>query len=295
MPSAPSPRQYCRILPAWVAAAVIAAAATGALAQPAEPVSGRELLHDGGVAIDVLVDGTGPAIVLLPSSQRDSLDFDVVSRQIARAGYRVLRPQPRGMGRSRGPMEGLNLSVLARDVVLAIDRLGGGRAVIVGHAYGHFVARVADLEHPPRVRGLVVVGAAAKVFPQGMVESLAIAADPGKPREERLKQLQFSMFAPGNDASSWLDGWHPELRDAYRRAGATPSKDVWWPVSNAPILDLQGAEDPWRPPATRNELKDILGDKVTVQVIPRAGHALIPEQPSAVSEAIVGWVRTLQP
>jgi len=274
---------------------MMAAAAGGAFAQAAEPTSGRELLRDGGVAIDVLVDGSGPAVVLLPSSQRDSLDFDEVARQIARAGYRVLRPQPRGMGHSRGPMEGLDLSILARDVVLAIDRLGGGRAVIVGHAYGHFVARVVDLEHPSRVRGVVVLGAAARVFPKGMVESLAVAADPGKPREERLKQLQFSMFAPGNDASSWLEGWHPALREAYRKAGATPSKDVWWPVSNAPILDLQGGEDPWRPPATRNELKDVLGDKVTVRVIPRAGHALIPEQPAAVSEAIVEWIRALQP
>jgi len=274
---------------------MMAVAATGVLAQAVAPTSGRELLQDGGVAIDVLVDGTGPAVVLLPSSQRDSLDFDKVARQIARAGYRVLRPQPRGMGNSRGPMEGLNLSVLARDVVLAVDRLGGGRAVIVGHAYGHFVARVADLEHSSRVRGIVVLGAAAKVFPKGMVESLAIAADPDNPREERLKQLQFSMFAPGNDASSWLEGWHPELRVAYRKAGTVPSKDVWWPVSHAPVLDLQGGEDPWRPLATRNELKDVLGDKVTVRVIPRAGHALIPEQPEAVSRAIVEWVRTLGP
>jgi len=295
MPSARLPRPHCRFSFAWLAAALIAVAMPGALAQTVEPVRGRELLREGSVVIEVLVDGSGPAVVLLPSSQRDSLDFDEVAWQIAQAGYRVLRPQPRGMGHSRGPMEGVDLSVLARDVVLAIDRLGGGRAVIVGHAYGHFVARVVDLEHPSRVRGVVVLGAAAKVFPPGMVESLAIAADPRKPREERLKQLQFSMFAPGNDASSWLEGWHPEVREAYRRAGTTPSKEVWWPVSTAPILDLQGAEDPWRPLATRNELKDMLGDKVTVQVIPRAGHALIPEQPAAVSDAIVEWIRTLQP
>lgn len=295
MPSVRSFRQCCRLFLVWSAAAVVSATSTGALAQAGEPASGRELLRDGGVVIDVLINGTGPAVVLLPSSQRDSLDFDEVARQIARAGYRVLRPQPRGMGESRGPMEGLNLSVLARDVVLAIDRLGGGRAVIVGHAYGHFVARVVDLEHPSRVRGVVVLGAAAKVFPKGMVESLSIAADPGKSREERLKQLQFSMFAAGNDASSWLEGWHPDLREAYRKAGTTPSKDIWWPVSNAPILDLQGGEDPWRPLATRNELKDVLGEKVTVRVIHRAGHALIPEQPAVVSEAIVEWIRKLQP
>ena len=267
------------------------------------PSHRRELLVEGDVSIDVLVDappgGGGPAIVLLPSSNRDSFDFDDLAQRIAVAGFKVLRPQPRGMGRSAGPMEGLSLSVLARDVATTIDRLagsnelGGGRAVVVGHAFGHFVARVTDLEHPGRVRGVVVLGGAARVFPPGMAEALAVAADPTKPREERLKALQFAMFAPGNDATPWLEGWHPELRSAYRQVSAKPGKDQWWPLTNAPILDLQGAEDPWRPPATRNELKDVLGDKVTVRVIARAGHALVPEQPAAVAEAIVEWVRGL--
>ncbi|WCM94738.1 alpha/beta hydrolase [Acidovorax sp. NCPPB 2350] len=280
----------------WIAAALIPFAAMMTVeARAAEPAHSRELLYGDGIAIDVLVDGTGPAVVLLPSSQRDSLDFDEVARRIACAGYRVLRPQPRGMAFSRGPLEGLTLSILASDVTLAVDMLGEGRAVIVGHAFGHFIARVMDLEHPSRVRGVVALGAAARVFPAGLVESLTIAADPGQPREERLKQLQFSMFAPGNDASPWLEGWHPELREIYGKAGATPPKDVWWPVSNAPILDLQGAEDPWRPLDTRNELQDALGDKVTVRAIPRASHALIPEQPAAVSEAIVEWIRMLPP
>ena len=66
-------------------------------------------------------------------------------------------------------------------------------------------------------------------------------------------------------------------------------------MSNAPILDLQGAEDPWRPPATRNELKDVLGGKVQVKTVPRASHALIPEQPAAVAQAIADWIGTLPP
>ena len=36
----------------------------------------RELLVDGSRQIDVVVDGRGPAIVLLPSARRDSLDYD---------------------------------------------------------------------------------------------------------------------------------------------------------------------------------------------------------------------------
>jgi pimeloyl-ACP methyl ester carboxylesterase len=264
-------------------------------ASPTQPMRHRQLLVQDQVHIDVIVEGKGPALVLLPSSQRDSEDFDELAARLASQGFRVLRPQPRGMGQSRGPMENLSLHILARDVALTIEKLGNGRAVLVGHAFGHFVARVADMNHPSLVRGVVVLGAAAKTFPAGMLEALFVAANPKLPQEERLKALQFSMFAPGNDASSWLDGWHPQVTPAYRAAANIPPKSVWWSVSNSPILDLQGGQDPWRPESTRNELKDQLGDKVTVRVIPRAGHALVPEQPEAITTAIADWVRQLPP
>jgi pimeloyl-ACP methyl ester carboxylesterase len=281
-----------RMMAALVAAAVMT---HSIVAQGADPPPVRELVREGNLQIDVLVNGEGPAIVLLPSSQRDSLDFDDIAARIAAQGFRVLRPQPRGMGRTTAPAEALDLNALAADVALVITRLGGGRAIVAGHAFGHFVARVVDLDHPQLVRGVVVIAGAARVFPPGLSEALDTASDVTKPRDARIAGLQRAFFAPGHDASVWLDGWHPELRDAYRRAGAKPPKESWWPVTHAPILDLQAADDPWRPPATRNELKDVLGDKVTVRVIADASHALIPEQPAAVAEAIVTWARSLPP
>ncbi len=266
-----------------------------AIAADKAPQRSRTVISAGEARIDVIVDGTGPAVVLLPSSQRDSEDFDELASRMAAAGFRVLRPQPRGMGASTGPMDKLTLHTLANDVAETVRQLGAGRAVLVGHAYGHFVARVVDLDHPALVRGVVVAGAAAKVFPPQMVQSLAIAATPTEPEAERRKHLQIAFFAPGNDPGVWLGGWHPSLREVYRKAATVPAKETWWDVTNAPILDLQGSDDPWRPKSTANELKDLLGDKVTVQTVPNASHALIPEQPAAVASAIVAWIRTLKP
>ena len=279
-----------------IAAAMCVAALAGCAAGPAANTARHHtLVANGEARIDVIVEGRGPAIVLLPSSLRDSEEFDDVAARIAAAGFTVLRPQPRGMGRSTGPMQNLSLNILADDVAATVRALGQGRAVLVGHAFGHFVARVADLDHPELVRGVVVAAAAARSYPPGVAESLAIASDPTQPREARLRGLRHAFFAPGNDPTPWLEGWHPELRQAYRQAGSVPDKSKWWPVSHAPILDLQAAEDAWRPPSTRGELKQVLGDKVTVQVIPGASHALFPEQPVAVAEAIVTWARQLPP
>ena len=253
----------------------------------------RELLTAGDVQIDVLIDGTGPAVVLLPSSQRDSLDYDEVAHLIALRGFKVLRPQPRGMGRSSPPPAGMTLSTLASDVALTIERLGGGQAVVVGHAYGHWVARVLDMEHPKLVRGVVVAGAASKVYPAWLPAALDVASDPSKPEADRLAALQKVMFAPSSNARSWLGGWYPQWRAAYRSAALLPAKDLWFNQTNAPVLDLSAEQDPWRPASTRNELKALLGDKVTVQTIANASHALVIEQPQAVADAVAAWIRGL--
>lgn len=251
-----------------------------------------------GAQIEVLIDeadarGAAPAIVLLPSSLRDARDLGPLASCLAAAGMRVLRPQPRGMGASSAPRAGMTLHDLADDVARAIAAFGDGRAIVAGHAFGHFVARVADLDHHTWVRGVVVLAGAARTFPPGLTQALDIAADAGQPRDARLSALRHAFFAPGRDPSRWLDGWHPHWREAYRQAAATPDKSAWWPVSHAPVLDLQAACDPWRPEATRDELRVALGAKVTVQVIADASHALPDEQPATVAQAILAWARTL--
>ncbi len=40
-------------------------------------------------------------------------------------------------------------------------------------------------------------------------------------------------------------------------------------------------------------LKSLLGDRVTIVVIPNASHALVPEQPAAVAREIAKFSRNL--
>jgi pimeloyl-ACP methyl ester carboxylesterase len=253
----------------------------------------RELVKYRDVEIDVIVDGNGPAIVLLPSLARDSDDYDAVASGLADAGYRVLRPQPRGIGRSRGPMKNISLHDFARDVAEVVTRLGAGRAVLVGHAYGNWVARMTAVDHPQLVRGVVIAAAAAKQYAPELTVAVTKAGDLALPDNERLEALRFAFFAPGNDATVWLSGWHPEVRDSQRAAVAAVKQDEWWSGGSAPLLDLQAAQDPFKPETKRSEMKDEFGDRVTLVVIDNASHALIPEQPKAVVNALVAWVSLL--
>ena len=252
-----------------------------------------ELVHYNDVQIEVVIDGNGPAVVLLPSLARDSDDYDEVAEGLAAAGFRVLRPKPRGIGRSTGPMTKITLHDFARDIAEVVKKLGGGKAVVVGHAFGNWVARMTAADHPDLVRGVVIAAAAAKQYPPELSAAVTKAGNLSLPDEERLAALRFAFFAPSHDPTIWLKGWHPEIRDSQRAAVAAVKQDEWWSGGTAPLLDLQAANDPFKPESKRNEMKDEFGSRVTVMLIPNASHALIPEQPKAVVEALSRWIKAL--
>ncbi|MGA2997859.1 alpha/beta fold hydrolase [Bradyrhizobium sp.] len=283
----------------YIAAAFVAASMIFA-SVPARAEPEWRLAFYDDVRIEVLSEGSGPLIVMLPSRGRGAEDFDDVAGELVKAGFRVLRPQPRGAALSRGPMQNLTLHDLARDVAAVIRNAGdGGPAIIVGHAFGSWVARMTAADHPELVRGVVMAAAAAKAYPAGfdgakaLSEAVRKSGDFALPESERLGYLRVAFFAPNSDASVWLQGWHPAADEVQSAAGRAIKQSEWWSGGTAPLLDLQGELDPFRPRAMSNEMREEFGERVSVVVIPNASHALLPEQPVAVTAAILAWIGKL--
>ena len=201
-------------------------------------------VQQGNVTIEVIAEGSGPLMVLLPSLGRDVTEFDPLAERLRAAGFRIVRPRPRGFGRSVGPMEGLTLHDFARDTAAVVEHERAGLAIMVGHAYGHFVAKMTASDFPHLVRGVALVAASQKNISEEVRRWNAIGSDPTRPLEERRKYIQMVFFAPGNDPTPYLTGFSPEVRamqDATRIG--TPQQE-YWASGTAPLLDLQAAARP---------------------------------------------------
>jgi pimeloyl-ACP methyl ester carboxylesterase len=281
-------------------AAALVAASVMIVTVPAQAEPEWKIAFYDDIRIEVAVEGRGPLIVMLPSRGRGAEDFDGVAGALVRAGFRVLRPQPRGAALSLGPMQNLTLHDLARDIAAVIRNAGdGGPAIIVGHAFGSWVARMTAIDHPDLVRGVVMAAAAAKTYPAGfdgareLSEAVRKSGDSALADSERLGYLRLAFFAPNSDAKIWLQGWHPAADEVQSDAGRATKQSEWWSGGAVPLLDLQGELDPFRPRAMSNEMREEFGERVSVVVIPNASHALLPEQPVAVTTAILAWIGKL--
>jgi pimeloyl-ACP methyl ester carboxylesterase len=61
----------------------------------------------------------------------------------------------------------------------------------------------------------------------------------------------------------------------------------------APILDIQPTQDTIVPVSDSEIIKTKLAPRVTVVIVPHAGHAMIIEQPALVTKALVDWAHKL--
>ena len=254
----------------------------------------RTVVREGGIRLETYVDGAGPTFVVIPSYGRGSgTDFDDLTARLVTAGWTVLRPQPRGVAGSVGPMTGLTLHDLADDVASSIRAHGEPPAVVLGHAYGNMLARLLATDHPDLVRALVLAATTTTDFSDDLAAQPFVAGDTTRPREERLAALRRAFFAPGHDPTPWLDGWSPETLAMQGAAVAAVPVTEYWAGGDVPVLELVAAEDPFLPPDRRQDLHREFPGRVTTVVVDGASHALFPEQPDAVAAALLSWLARL--
>ena len=245
---------------------------------------------DAEIEVAVLGDG-GPTVVLLPSLGRAREDFDDLAGRLARNGFRVVLPQPRGIGKSQGPLEGLTLHDFGDDVAAAIRKVVDTPVAILGHAFGNRVARVVASDHSNLVTKVVLLacGGAVPAAPEA-IETMYRSFDLSLPVEERMEAVRQAYFAPGNDPAVWEGGWHSQVARAQSKANRSTPVEEWWAAGNADILVVQALQDIIAVPENARLLAAEFANRVTVMEIDGAGHAMLPEKPLEIAEIVIDWL-----
>lgn len=241
------------------------------------------------------IGGDGPLVLLIASTGRCCAELWPLAEILQEQGFRVARAEPRGIEPSVGPMAEVSFHDFARDfaVVLSAELGPGERAIVAGHAYGNWIARTIASDHPNLVAGTVLLASGAKNWPRHLSGAISTINAPETSDDERLAALRLVFFAEGNDAREWLTGWHPDVVASQRAARARTPQSDWWGSGTAPILDLRGAADPFRPAGSEDELVREFGSRVKAEAIAGASHAMPVEKPREAAEAVTRWWRGL--
>jgi pimeloyl-ACP methyl ester carboxylesterase len=250
-----------------------------------------EIIDGPGGPLEVHLIGEGPSVALIPSLGRSANDFGVLAARLARSGYQVVSPEPRGVGDSKSRLENLTMTDLADDIACVIQAVSGMPTTVVGHAFGNRVARMVATLYPELVESVVLLACGGLVPPSPTASAaLQRVFDPELTPEEHIAAVGTAFFAKGNDSSVWTDGWHTDVAAAQVRADRGTPQETWWTAGCSEVLVVQPAEDVIAPPGNAANIVEILGPRASMVTIPRAGHALLPEQPAAVAVALLTWL-----
>ncbi len=144
--------------------------------------------------------GSGPAVILIHGHGADRRLWEHQAPALARAGYRAIRYDVRGHGRSSIPLSGYTWEEYSADLKALLDQLAIARAHLVGLSMGGGIALQFALDHRSRVLSLVLVDSALPGFGyskemESAVEELRQAVRREGPRKafERL-WLAHPMF-----------------------------------------------------------------------------------------------------
>jgi len=256
--------------------------------------------ENGEVSIFYVDEGAGPAVLMIHGHTLDHRVFDDVVGNPEVKGFRLIRPDLRGHGRSSVPASGYHWSHHASDMAAVLESAGVPRATVVGFSLGGGIALELTVERPELVEGLVLVDAVLpdRPFEPEFLANLKEVA--GTVRREGVRAAMEGpwasspLFAPSRAKRGVREKLEVILRDfpgADYVARKRDHVERAWSVPErlgeiaVPTAVLVGAEDmPGFQGFSREIAAGIPG--ATLELVPHCGHLLPLEAPERVASAV---------
>jgi len=256
----------------------------------------RRIVLATGVELAVREHGEGMPVLLLHAWGETHQTFDRLLPLLPDTMRHVV-PDQRGVGRSSKPAAGYDLPDAAEDVNALLDALEIDSCWLIGTSSGGYLAQQVAVDHPARVRGLVLVGSPSALqghVPQSLAESLSSLHDPVTRADVEALQGAFAFHGPVPDSfvedqtlaaltiprHVWLAGFDGLLR-------AVPPIDRG--RIGVPTLIIWGGEDDVLPASQAQALVTAIEGSRLV-VYEGTGHLVLWEQPERVARDVTAFM-----
>ncbi|MGI8693617.1 MAG: 3-oxoadipate enol-lactonase [Geodermatophilaceae bacterium] len=254
------------------------------------------------MTVDVHHELSGPAdgpVVLLANSLGSDLSmWEPQAAALVEAGFRVVRYDQRGHGRSPVPAGMYTMDDLGGDAVALLDRLGVHRASVVGVSMGGMVAMWLGQHAPERVERLVLCCTSAELGPASMWDDRIEAVGAGGVAAVADAVTQRWLTPETRAQRPELARWLHEMLTATPAEGyagccaAIRDMDLLTGLRSisAATLVISGDADPSTPPEHGRRIADgIPGARF--EVVPGVAHLGNLEKPARFAELILAHLQ----
>ncbi|WP_039017846.1 alpha/beta fold hydrolase [Halocynthiibacter namhaensis] len=246
--------------------------------------------------------GEGIPLLLLSGLTRNASDFEYLMPHLA--GYRVIRPDYRGRGRSDwAPHDTYTVPIQARDQIELLDHLGIDKIAIIGTSLGGLISMVLAVTAIDRLAGVCFNDIGPEVSDEGrkFIMTYLGRRPPQKTLQDAaLARAKFMDGFAGVPMERWLQEaknhyieengrlnitYDPALRKPYEQAKNAEQPDLWPcfdALSHLPIALIRGENSDILTNACADEMRKRRPDMPFENVKDR-GHVPFLDEPQSLT------------
>ncbi|RIK17883.1 MAG: 3-oxoadipate enol-lactonase [Anaerolineae bacterium] len=253
--------------------------------------------HTNGIDLYYETVGQGEPILLLHGLGSCAEDWALQIPALAQR-YRVIAADMRGHGHSDKPHGPYSVAMMATDVLGLLDGLGIKSTHIIGLSMGGMIAFQLAVDHPDRVRSMVIVNSAPALVAQSFGEKLNI--------KQRLLLAQ--LFGPARTGrflskrlfpkpdqefmrAQLIERWAKNDKDAYL---ASMRALIGWSVLDrvgsisCPVMVIAGDRD-YTPLEAKRKYVALIPN-AQLKVIEDSGHATPIDQADRFNACVLEFL-----